>query len=256
MFVSVRSFFRILLFLVLATGTLTACKSKRKLVVAETPPSLELLAWEKALTGDLLSNELSLAGELNGTFGGSQQSSAFNIRIERGKQIWMILRPMLGIEAFRMLITPDSLRIVDRLNRQYYEKPFSYLNQLAGTSIDYITLENLLLNNLGHLADSPVEPSKNPAFDFITSRDSILYSILLQPDQPKARQLEAVSSNKKVNIVYGPASLVDSLWVPSSIKAVLNGNENSGITLNFSKFAVENGQTYPYSIPKNYSRVD
>jgi len=250
-----RSVFFILLSVL--SLTVSSCKSKKKL--GETPKpaeSLALVAWEKALANDLEVAELSLAGDLTANINGDNQSSAFNIRIERGKQIWIILRPMLGIEAFRVLITPDSLRMVDRINKQYYEKPFSYLNQLAGTQIDYESLENILLNNLGHLRSGKTQVAGIPGYDFIVNQGNMRYSIALQSDLPKSKVVLAESGEKKVRIEYQLPGLVDGLWAPASLKAILNGNENNGISLNFSKFAVENGQTYPYSIPKNYSRVD
>jgi len=253
-------FFRPALILIcLATFTLTvsSCKSKKKLVKAEEPgKNMALLAWENALANDLEVTELSLSGDLTANLNGDNQSSAFNIRIERGKQIWLVLRPILGIEAFRVLITPDSLRMVDRINKQYYEKPFSYINQLAGTQIDYQTLENLLLNNLSHLRGGKTEIADGALFDFIVMQGNMRYSIDLQPDVPKSKVVLAESGDKKVRIEYALPSRVDMHWAPASLKAVLNGNENNGISLNFTKFAVENGQTYPYSIPKNYSRVD
>lgn len=237
--------------------SLSGCKSKKKLIEAEKATmNLDMIAWEQAIANDLEVAELSLNGELNANINGENQSSAFNIRIERGKQIWLVLRPMLGIEAFRVLITPDSLRMVDRINKQYYEKPFSYLNQLAGTQIDYQTLENLLLNNLSHLKTSPVTKADIAGFDFVANKENTRFSIDLQEELPKSKTILAESGDKKVRIDYQLPTRMDGNWVPSSLKAILNGNENNGISLNFTKFAVENGQTYPYSIPKNYSRVD
>lgn len=243
--------------LLLLTASLGACKSKKKLVAAEKPTEkVVLVAWENALANDLEVAELSLSGDLTANINGDNQSSAFNIRIQRGKQIWLVLRPMLGIEAFRVLITPDSLRMVDRINKQYYEKPFSYLNQLAGTQVDYQMLENILLNNLGHLRNGDTKVADGGNFDFVVKQGNAVFNIDLQAELPKSKAILIESGDKKVRIDYQLPNKVDGHWAPASIKAILNGNENNGISFNFTKFAVENGQTYPYSIPKNYSRVD
>ncbi len=235
----------------------SSCKSKKKLVETEkVAVSNDMVAWEQALANDLELAELSLSGDLSASINGENQSSAFNIRIERGKQIWLVLRPMLGIEVFRVLITPDSLRMVDRINKQYYEKPFSYLNQLAGTQIDYQTLENLLLNNLGHLSSTEIRKSTIVGYDYLAQRGDMRFNIALRAELPKCKTVLAESGDKNVRIDYQLPSQVDGNWAPASLKAILNGNENNGISLNFTKFAVENGQTYPYSVPKNYSRAD
>lgn len=244
--------------LLLVVLMFSACRSKKAGTATESAskPTAELLAWQEIKASDLSTAEFSLSGDLRFDINGNSQASAFSMRIEKDKRIWIVLRPMLGIEAFRALITPDSLLITDRINKQYYEKPFAYLNQLAGTSVAYVELENLLLNNVGHLPIDSVRLSSNKTYDFELSLNDRFYQFKKQSDTPKNAQLLLESGMRSLLLLYGQPSRVDEHWVPSSIEIRLNGDENNRIQLNFSKFAVENGQSYPYSVPKSYQRVD
>jgi outer membrane biogenesis lipoprotein LolB len=244
--------------LLLVLVLLSACRSKKAGTATESVSANrpELLVWQEIQAGDLTTAEFSLSGDLRFDINGNSQASAFAMRIEKGKRIWIVLRPMLGIEAFRALITPDSILITDRINKQYYEKPFAYLNQLAGTSVHYAELENLLLNNIGHLPADSLRLATNKNFDFELTQNDRFYQFKKQADAPKNAQLLLESGMRSLMLMYGQPSRVDENWVPSTIEIRLNGDENNRIQLNFSKFAVENGQSYPYTVPKSYQRVD
>ncbi len=238
-------------------GVAGGCKSNKSIAVETPPPAAtidyRLERWEAAMRNDLNVAELSISGDLTATLQGNEQSSAFNFRIQKGRQIWMVLRPALGIEAFRILITPDSVRMLDRLNRVYYEKPVAYLQQLAGTPIDYFTLEGLLLNNIGHHTEVQVRPRAELPNSYELQSAGLFCRYELQPDSAKTKNVELTAGPRKLKVAYEEMSRIDGNWVPALIKAVLNNDEKTAIVLKFSKFAVENGQSYPYSIPKNYS---
>jgi hypothetical protein len=55
----------------------------------------------------------------------------------------------LGIEVFRILLTPDSLKLISKVpdNKYYYVGRFDVLSDMLGTEIDFDMLQNLLVGN-------------------------------------------------------------------------------------------------------------
>ena len=43
-----------------------------------------------------------------------------NIRIKKDSAIWVSISPALGIEVMRAVLTKDSVKFVDRINKRYY----------------------------------------------------------------------------------------------------------------------------------------
>ena len=43
-----------------------------------------------------------------------------SVRIKKDSAIWISISPALGIEIVRVLITKDSIKIIDRFNKKYY----------------------------------------------------------------------------------------------------------------------------------------
>ena len=71
-------------------------------------------------------------------------SSSMQMKIIRNKSITVSIRPVFGIEVGRMMITPDSVVLVDKMNKIYASEQISSLtNGMPFTIEDF---QNLLLN--------------------------------------------------------------------------------------------------------------
>ena len=53
-----------------------------------------------------------------------------NIRIIKDSLIWISVKAGLGIEIFRTIITPDSVRYINHINKQYFIKPIHEIYKL------------------------------------------------------------------------------------------------------------------------------
>ena len=75
------------------------------------------------------------------------QSFTTNIRWKKGEKIWLSMS-IIGIEGARVLITKDSIKIMDKLNNRYILKPLSYIKQKTLVDLTFADIENLLLGQL------------------------------------------------------------------------------------------------------------
>ncbi|MDR0542006.1 MAG: DUF4292 domain-containing protein [Dysgonamonadaceae bacterium] len=103
------------------------------------------------------------------------------LRIVKNEAIQMSLRiPVLGSEVCRILITPDKLLIIDRLNKQYLSENLQDLKtQIAfGFDFDYYTLEALLTNQLFIAGKKEITPADYAVFQIRNdnARAHITYS--------------------------------------------------------------------------------
>lgn len=75
-------------------------------------------------------------------------SSAVDIRIKRDSVIWMSIKPMLGIEAMRIVITQDSVLILDRMQKTMSLMSMSDLSKKVNFPLTYKIAESLIIGNL------------------------------------------------------------------------------------------------------------
>jgi len=80
---------------------------------------------------------------------GETQSFKATIRMKRDSVIWISISPALGIEVFRLLITPDSLKYISKIpdNKYYYTGGFEALDAITKTGLDFGMLQDLLVGN-------------------------------------------------------------------------------------------------------------
>src|SRR5258708_21624741 len=90
--------------------------------------------------------------------GGDGKDYEFNafIHIKKDSLIWLSINLGLGIEAFRVLITPDSVKILDKLKKVARLRSVSYLQEEIHLPIDFRTLQDLLIGNPIYLDSSNI----------------------------------------------------------------------------------------------------
>lgn len=90
-----------------------------------------------------------------GSDGKDYEFNAF-IHIKKDSLIWVSINAGLGIEAFRVLITPDSVKILDKLKKVARLRSVSFLQEEIRLPVDFKTLQDLLIGNPVYLDSSNV----------------------------------------------------------------------------------------------------
>lgn len=83
-----------------------------------------------------------------------QRNGQFNatIRQRRNDSLYMSISPGLGVEAARLLVTPDSFFVYDRINKQL---AFGALHEAQANLPVLLTTQDIFVNMLGLLAPDP-----------------------------------------------------------------------------------------------------
>ena len=75
--------------------------------------------------------------------GGSSFSSSVQVRMVRDQAIYISLRPMLGIEVGKLIITADSLYAVDKVHKRYIAEKVSILT--SGIPVTVSDVQDIFL---------------------------------------------------------------------------------------------------------------
>lgn len=246
-----------------------ACSSTRKLSKEPSVGGLTGIAYlekviENAPDWDRISGKVTM------TLSASGKSSRFSatMRIKRGQAIQFSVAPLLGIEMVRMEISPAGLLIIDRLHKRYVEVPFSSLDKLAKTGLDFDVFQALFLNELflpgkGELsiADasqftiSSVEERvhlqvkrKLPlVYTFLTTVEEgwLEESRIIVPDSPYA-----------LRWTYRDFKAVDKKPFPAAMEVDIAGaGKPLSVSMQFSRLSVGGDWEVHTEIPSKYQRM-
>jgi hypothetical protein len=78
---------------------------------------------------------------------GKKYSVTAHVRMYKDSVIWVSITAILGIEGLRVLITADSVKILDKQNKTYIARSVSYLQEVTDLPLDLHSLQDLLLGN-------------------------------------------------------------------------------------------------------------
>ena len=80
--------------------------------------------------------------------GNQQMTLTGNLKMKRDDVIRLQLMAFGFVEAGRLEFTPDYVLIIDRINKQYLKVPYSQLDFLRNSNIDFYVLQSLFWNEL------------------------------------------------------------------------------------------------------------
>jgi hypothetical protein len=90
---------------------------------------------------------LSLKARVDYDNGKKSENFTANIRMRRDSVIWVSITSLMGLEVARMLITKDSVEVLNRLKKEHTKKPFNLLDNVAPFKVDISLLQDLLVGN-------------------------------------------------------------------------------------------------------------
>lgn len=158
---------------------------------------------------------------------------ASNFKLITGEGMHISIMPALGIEMFKVEITPDSIYIFDKFNKQYYATSFQQLEKIIGVQLDYHSLESLLSNRLFVLGHKEIPLSKL-RIGQTDGKQTLSYKSGDQIEVTTINNLYGIESvkigsqNSKYKFIasYEDFALLDGLNFPQKIKINANNSQN------------------------------
>jgi hypothetical protein len=180
------------------------------------------------------------------------------VHLQKDKIIWVSITSILG-EAFRVMITPDSVKVLNKLDKIYQLRSVSYIKEISHLPFDFNELQSIILGNPIYLDSNILYYRKDPQGismlaigkefrNYLTLNIgdlSLKHSKLDDVDPLKARSCD---------ITYGDYEKKDTVLFSTYRKIVVAEKARLDVELSFNKFSFNDNLDFPFSIPKNYKR--
>jgi hypothetical protein len=197
------------------------------------------------------------------------------VRMKKDSVIWITLSPALGIEMARLLITNDSVKFINRINKTYFAGDYTKVNTFLDANIDYDVFQTLLLgNDLTYYEDGKfratydskeyhlVTAGRHKLKKYVKTRDDeeriYIQNIFLDPETFKITQMkikEVRKENKKLDTFYSDFQKVSGQLFPFHILYDLLAENPIQVDLNYSKIEIDLAQEFPFKISDKYNRI-
>lgn len=253
--------------LILATIVFaTACKSKKAIVVAPTKPieapaeNTKAQALATLNSKQLKFNTLSLKAKATLDIAGDANDVTMNFKMKDKETIWVSITALGGLaEVARALITPDSIKIMNRLKSEYVKKPFSYIYTFTNKQVNFNTLQSILTGNaMGEFLTTQSEvKQQNGVWVVSGSKQELDYRLLFNTLlKVSETNLNDSKNGQALKVTYTDYQKLNESLFPSALQInTLSGTKKINIDLQYVKIDGNVPVDFPFSVPKRYTLV-
>ncbi len=189
-------------------------------------------------------------------------STSATIRIKKDSIIWMSISPILGIEAARVVITQDSMVLMNRLQKQYTVYNFKALTEMFHFDVNYELIQSMILGNMPLKADTASEIVSSKQY-FIVKQQNGRYAIdnYISREFMKLEKVEMIEPPTKnsLTLQYENFKPLAAFSIPFSSFISFNyehGAEvkNTEINIKHGRAEIASALRFPFEIPSRYER--
>lgn len=246
---------------------ISGCKSK-KISLVDGSGTLKSKSQEEVLE-DVLTHELNyktITTKGKVSLNGKEVTTIF--KLVKDDIIQASIRPLLGIEAMRMDITPEKAVLIDRLGSRYAEVDLSGSELSDYVAFNFYNLQALLTNQLFLAGNKKVTKSDYKEYNISASKD---HYVLQASDKNDLKYHFSVDASDRIvsTMINSEAKEVGLVWTydqfvvdkefiyPTSMAADVKFKKRKiKIGIAYSSLDVNSDFNIDRSISSRYKKVD
>lgn len=178
-----------------------------------------------------------------------------NIRMKRDSIIWMSALAPFGIEAARILVTTDSVQILNRLSNTYDAYAIEWLKRNFNADMSFVNIQNMLLGNM------VVPPYKSNKLNDVEGTDCVVLeqqsgdmtiSNSISRKLKKVTELNIKENNgSDLSVLYGAFSQLDQYQFAH--QNIMKANVNKNGSMNTVNITIKHNKAELSTEPLNFA---
>lgn len=186
-----------------------------------------------------------------------------NIRIKKDSIIWISIVPMMGIEVFRGIITQDSVKYINKLEKKAVLLDYNALSKRLNFDINFNIVQSLLVGNLPRAISDNDKIEKEGSYilikqnegkfdikNYINKKNKKLEKLIVYSGKEQNKLILKYSDFKKKGIALIPTKSELTIDFIVQLKRLQN-------TVNLEHHKIEFPEkplNFPFKVPVKYER--
>ncbi|MEE4177235.1 MAG: DUF4292 domain-containing protein [Bacteroides sp.] len=260
-----------LLILVLLLAGIHGCKPRRDII----PVADDLLRSPERALRTLHANQADFefySARFSGDalWEGKNYSVSGSLRIQKDQAIFLSVAPFLGIELARVLITPDTVKYINRMQSNYFIGDMRFINKMLGTDLDFYMLQAILTgNDFEHFSADNFNVTDDRSMIYLHSsgrrrineRDAprIEHGIWMEPVNYRVRKSIVIDpeTQRSIEADYNHYENMEGQWLPNDLAiSFIEPKGQSKLSIRLNRTTLNQPQEFSFSIPSRYTPVD
>ena len=254
---------------------LTSCKTQRTIIKAPIKEYGSGYLTEKLDESELSFDWLSAKFSASYAYNNKVTDFSGQLRIRKDSMIWVSISPAMGIEMVRLVITTDSIKLINRWEKKYFIGDYEVVSRFLQTNLNFDILQAFIIGNdfqfyentsfraaqdggLYRLSSTNRHKIKKAAEISDGGPLTLIQNIWLDPYTFKILRVdvkEYLMSNWKFEAYYGDFETFDAQMMPTSIDVNITSNNLQEIHIHYSKIRMDEPFSFPFTIPEKYEAM-
>lgn len=263
--------------ILVALVALNACKTKPPAIEGAAIPG-KSSAW---IQQNMVQNESDFEwfkGKMATRLYAQGENNSFktSVRIRRDSLIWLSVTFSNFLIA-QAVITTDSVKVILKREKKYFEKDIDWINQMYGLELDYYLLQDLLMGNAVGYDESNKYKALEDTMYYVLSthtnkklsrvrersprneEDLLFLRYWLYPDnfRPYRIQLDDIADTSSIIVTNTEFEHHDGFLHPGNIE--LSGStptDSINLQLRLVRASFNEPTSFPYNIGDNYEKLE
>lgn len=265
----------------------TSCKHKKKIQKTQTEVVItDTLAGRckldfknsKALSKYVKENEFDFVwvtakANVETLIDGKEESFDIRVNIRKDSAMLVTIQYLLGIQVAKILITKDSVLMVNYIQKNYFKGDFAYINDLLNADLDFNVLQAVLFGNSAEFYEDdelklkPVTDRENCHYLLSTERKrrlrrlqsggneqkKALQILTLNPDNYKIikNEFSDPATNRSFIANYKNFTQKDSVYAPYHVDIDIVAEKKASVKIDYVRIEKNKPQRLSLSVPNN-----
>ncbi|GAB2964228.1 DUF4292 domain-containing protein [Hymenobacter coalescens] len=248
-----------LLLVLIGSLSLGACTRRAVPAKSATTPARPPAPEVRARNLDF--RYLAAKGKAQIDANGEKYSVNLNVRMRKDSVIWL-QASVLGL-GVRALITPDSVQVVNMLEKTYYAGNFDYLQRQFNVPVTFTQLQAMLLGDYVPAArDSALTATTEGPVQRVEYRQTgILVEQFIELSRARLQKLNVADpkSQSTLTVTYNDFQPLQPGEQPFAhgilVQAQQPGRQPATVMINYRNVDLDKEQlSFPFSVPAEYGR--
>jgi Domain of unknown function (DUF4292) len=247
-------FFRITLLTLLLSFAITG------FIKAQSMPDTTSITFD-TLIHHLFINQpgyhsLSAKAKLSWDDGKSQQDFSATIRMKKDSIVWMSITGPMNVEAARVLITPDTFQLLNKINTEYIGQGFSYLNNWLLFPVSFPMFQQILAGEKPDIREkASTAVYQDSSFIIYAENNNLLEKTWVNSGNYTISKIMLKDKllTQQMSITFDSYNLLEGK--PFSYHRVIEVNRDGAVlvlTIDFTKVKLNENLNYPFEVSEKY----
>lgn len=244
--------------------TAAGCASKKRVAGLPEGKPVDVASRSKTekleaiKAADFVYSTLAMKAKADVAINDNVNDVTLNFRIQKDRAIWVSVTAVAGLEVARALITPDSIKVLNRLENVYLKKPFRYIHRFTNDQINFSMVQSILVgNSIPELVSESSSLQTTPQVEFSGMLESIRYAMTFSNRNKLLRTQLSDPEDQTIRITYSDFVSANGKDFPESVSIKSRaGNKSIAAQLKYTKIDVNSAIEIPFSVPKRFTVID